>query len=87
MSPGSNIFHTQVKRGRGTNISDTQRGGGTHFYAQGGTNNFYTQGGTNIYYTQGGIENFLMMMIIVENVSRANILSSEVRKPPAGLGP
>ena len=42
--------------------------------------------GTNIFYTQrgGGTNIFLMMMITGENVSGANILSSEARKPPAG---
>ena len=37
---------------------------------------FLYMGGTNI---------FLMMMIIVENVSGANILSHEARKPPGPL--
>ena len=50
-------------------------GGQTFLHLGGGTNNFYTQGGTNI---------FLLMMRTLGNVSGANNLSSEARKPPAG---
>ena len=68
----NNLFVPQ-----GTNISHTQVGGGDkQIVCPPGTNIFYTQrGGTNI---------FLMMMIIVGNVSGVNILSSLARKPPAG---
>ena len=56
-----------------------------------GTNISHTQqGGTNIFYKLGGANIFLIIMIIVENVSGASIMSSEARKPPAGariLGP
>ena len=70
---GTNISHTQVG---GTNIFTLWGGGDKHLLHTGGNKYFfYIQGGTNI---------FLLMMIIVETVSRANILFSEAGKPPAG---
>ena len=66
----------QIVCPRGTNISHTQVGGGqTNCLSPGDKHFLHTEGGTNI---------FLMMMITGGNVSGANILSSEVRKPPAG---
>ena len=66
----------QIVCPRGTNISHTQVGGGqTNCLSPGDKHFLHTEGGTNI---------FLMMMITVGNVSGANILSSEARKPPAG---
>ena len=53
----------------------THRWGGQTNCLSPGDKHFLYMGGTNI---------FLMMMIIVENVSGANIASSEARKPPAG---
>ena len=50
-----------------------------------GTNISHTQqGGTNIFYKLGGANIFLIIMIIVENVSGASIMSSKARKQPAG---
>ena len=56
-------------------FSHTGGGGQTNCLSPGDKHFLHTEGGTNI---------FLMMMITVGNVSGANILSSEARKPPAG---
>ena len=81
---------------RGTNISHTQVGGGTNklfvpggqtFLTHkwgGGQTNCLSPGDKHFLHTEGGTNIFLMMMITVGNVSGANILSSEARKPPAG---
>ena len=79
LSPGDKHFsHTG---GGGTNKLFVPRGQTFLTHRGGGQTFFFIHRGTNI---------FLMMMIIVENVSGANIPSSEARKPPAGtriLGP
>ena len=91
MSPGDKHFW-HISRG---DKNFLLTGATNIIYTQGGTNIFYTKGvGKHFLYLRegdkhllyiGGINIFLMMMIIVDNVSGANILSSEVRKPPAGL--
>ena len=55
--------------------------------AGGGTNNLFVPRGTNISLIQlkgEGDKHFSIIMMMIENVSEANILSSEARKPPAG---
>ena len=62
----------------------------SHTGGEGGDKQIVCPRGTNIFLYMGGTNIFLMMMIIVENVSGANIPSSKARKPPAGariLGP
>ena len=56
------------------------------FYTQvgGGQTNCLSPGDKHFLHTEGGTNIFLMMMKTVGNVSGANILSSEARKPPAG---
>ena len=76
--PGTNISHTQLGGDkqfvcpRGTKISHTQLGGVQTFFLQGGGQTFFYMGGGQTFsYDQ-------------DNVSEANILSSEARKPHAG---
>ena len=50
-----------------------------------GDKQFVCPPGTNISHTQlGRDKHFHMIKIMIENVSEANILSSEARKPPEG---
>ena len=56
--------------------------GGQTFFTH-SINNFYLQRVQMSLY-KGGNKHYFMIMIIIENVSEANILSSEARKPPAG---
>ena len=59
----------------------------SHFCLSPGDKHFsHTSGRRDKHFlhTEGGTNIFLMMMITVGNVSGANILSSEARKPPAG---
>ena len=55
-----------------------------HFRQRGGQAFFYAGGKGQTFSMHSGGQIFFMIMIIIENVSEANILSSEARKPPAG---
>ena len=59
----------------------------THSWGGGGTKILFAPGGQKISLTHqrgGGDKHFSIIMMMIENVSEANILSSEARKLPAG---
>ena len=68
-------------------ISHTQVRGGTKKLFVNWGQTFLThsrRGGQTFFYKLGGANIFLIIMIIVENVSGASIMSSKARKQPAG---
>ena len=50
----------------------------------GGQTFFYTRGGDKHFLYIVGDKHFFMIMIMIENVSEANIISSKARQSPAG---
>ena len=57
----------------------------TLLFVPGGQTNCLSPGDKHFSHTaRGGNKHFLMMKIMIENVSEANILSSKARKLPAG---
>ena len=87
---GTNIFR-YPQRGGGT-IKLFVPGEQTLLIHRGGGENiFYTRGldkhflYTNIFFLYTGLEQiFFMLSVMIVNVSEANILSSEARRPPPG---
>ena len=84
LSPGGQTFLTHRWGGGQTNCLSPGDKHFSHTSGGGGQTNCLSPGDKHFLHTEGGTNIFLMMMITVGNVSGANILSSEARKPPAG---